>query len=474
MRTKNFYLIDSPKINELNQAEKDLLEQQLSIYHNHLSPVTDKAKAIEVLAKKDGITKLRYEYNAWLYNFVNCQLKTVKTEEENEALKKMLAYCYSRFGLKSDLEGNFINALDNYKKAIKIQKKLKDKKGLFFTSYNIALIYYKNGDLSNTIELYEQCVELCREIEDKTVLAAVYNNLSFVLKNKGNLSKSLNYLHKALSIYKENNDENGIALIYYNIGDLLLSQLEIDQALKYYLKSLKLSESIGDDNRQIVNCIAIGSIHQKKCENDTALKYYLKAVKLPQTNQPNNAYLQIGTLYESQNQIDLAMDYYSKSLQLSERIEHKKLLSETLSKIGALELKRGNVKKANFQIKRGFKLAQELNYPELIKEAAAAKILLAIAIKDYKLAYEMETLKNEMKEKIQNIENTKAVIKHQLKYEYEKLLKQKDIEIEEEKQNNQQLQAEIDLLLINNKRLAFKNKTINEQYAEKDEQTHKF
>jgi len=61
-----------------------------------------------------------------------------------------------------------------------------------------------------------------------------------------------------------------------------------------------------------------------------------------------------------------------------------------------------------------------------------------------------------------------VVIKHQLKYEYEKQLKQKDIEIEYEKQNNQHLLEQIDLLSAKNKQLTSKNKIIIEQLAEID------
>jgi len=469
MKVKNFYLVDSPKINELNEAEKNLLEKQLTIYHNPSSSIVDKTMAIYTLIGKDGIEKLRFEYNLWLYDFVNYQLKINKTEEENKALEKMLAYCYHTFGLKSHINCNSKKALDNYKIAARRGEKLNDSTGLLKTYYNIALIYQDAGDLSNAIKFYEKCVELKRENLDEYTLARVFNNLHSLLMNKGNFSKSLNYLYKALSLFKKNNDKNGMALVYHNIGCALASQLEIEEALKYFLESLNLSESISDDFKQIVNCVEIGWIYQQKGENDTALKYYLKAVNLPQINHwYNSAYYRIGTLYEDQNQIDLAMDYYNKSLQLSKKIKHKKLLSETLSKIGALEAKRGNMEKADLQIKRAFDLAEELSYPKLKKEVAVAKIFLAIAIKDYKLAYEMEKLKNEMKEKILNNENTKVVIKHQLKYEYEKQLKQKDTEIEEVKQNNQHLQEQIDLLSAKNKQLISKNKIIIEQLAEID------
>lgn len=461
---KNFYLIDSPKINELNKAGKDFLDKHLVIYHTHSSSVIDKAEAIHALVDQDDFKKLRFEYNAWLFDFVNYQLKTLKTEGENEALEKILAYCYYVFGAKNYTEDNSKNALDNFKKAIKIGEKLKDSRGLFRTYFYVAFMHDVSGDLSKALKFYEKCLKLSRENVNKTSLAGVFNNLYFMLRNKGNYLKSSSYLFKALSIYKEINDEAGMAMMYHNIGDSFLSQLEIDEALKYFFVSVKLSESSSANAVQIATCVEIGSICQGKGENDIALKYYLRAVNLQEINHKYNyAYYRLGTLYEDQNQIDLAMDYYNKSLQLSERTGSKKLLSETLSKIGALEIKRGNVEKAAIQIKNAFELAQELNYSEPIRDAAAAKLHLAIAIEDYKLAFEMEKLKNEMKEKIQNKDNFKMMIRHQLKYEYEKQLKQKDIEIEKEKQNNLNLKEQIDILSAKNKLLIAKNNIINEQ-----------
>jgi len=164
MKVKKFYLIDSPKINELNEADKNLLEQQLTIYHSPSSSIVDKTMAIYALVGKGGIEKLQFEYNAWLYDFVNYQLKTNKTEEENEALEKMLAYCYHAFGLKSQLNGNSKKALDNYKIAAMRGEKLNNSTGLLKTYYNIALIYQDVGDLSNTIKFMKNALNLREKI----------------------------------------------------------------------------------------------------------------------------------------------------------------------------------------------------------------------------------------------------------------------------------------------------------------------
>lgn len=471
---KNFYLIDTLNLNELNEAQKDLLNKQLTVYHTHSSSVIDKANAINALAENKKLKNLRFEYNIWLYDFVNYQLKTRITQKEIRQLEKILGNCYHLFGDTSYLKGDFQKALNNYQEALKIGNKLDDNKRSFETYRSIAMLYHSKGDLSNALEFYEKAAELSRVLEDKTNLATFYNSMMVVLKDQGNFPKALDYLYKALRIYEENNDEFGLAISYHSIGLSLVSQNEFDEGLKYFLTALKLYRKIGDENNKSYLYIEIGHAYQKKCEYDIALKYYMKASKYLQVSRVvSKAYLKMGTIYECQNQIDLALDYYDKSLKLSEKIDSKEALSETLNKIGALKIKTGDIDDASKYIEKAFVLAQELKYPLLIKDAASAKLQLAINQADYKLAYEMERLKNEMKDKIQNENIRKEIIKQQLKYEHEKQLKKKDLEIEFEKKNASLIQGQLDLINAKNKQLTTKNKIIAEQLLERDIFTQK-
>lgn len=469
MKSKNFYLIDSPKINELTQTEKDLLEKQLTIYHTHSSSIIDKAKAIEVLVAKGGITKLQYEYNDWLYNFVNYHLKSNITESEKNSLERILGACYHLFGYKSSNKGNFQEALNSYKKAIHIYTRQKYKRGLFIIYHSIAILYYDKGDQTIALEFYDKAANLSRALTDKTNLAIFYNDMAFVLKDQGNFSKALDYLYKALRIYEENNDELGIAISYHSIGLSLVSQNELDEALKYFLAALKLYKKNGDEDNESFLNIEIGQVYQENNKYDIALKYYIKASKNNKLSKiVGKAYLKMGTIYENQKHIDLAHDYYNKSLQIIEKIDSKQSLSEVMCKIGALKIKTGEIEKASEYIENAFALAQALKYPVLIIDAASAKVQLAVKKGDFELAYKMQKLKNEMKEKIQNESISKEIIRQQLKYEYEKQLKKKGDELELERQNSQRLQEQIDLLSAKNMQLASKAKFINEQLLEKD------
>jgi len=218
---------------------------------------------------------------------------------------------------------------------------------------------------------------------------------------------------------------------------------------------------------------SIGSFYEKKKENNQALEYFDKAVQIQKRlglkEKLSYSYLRIGIVYENQNNLPLALKYYYKSLNLGEKIGLKEVISRSLCKTGTLEIKNGAIEKAQEQIRLALTLAKEIDDPNLIKDAATAKVTLAIAIGDYKLAYEMEGLKNNVKDKIQNEEIKKELIRRQYKYEKDKALLNKDLEIEAERKNALFMEEQGDLIELKNDELASKNKIINQQVKELEE-----
>lgn len=466
---KDFYLIDSLNVAELNKSKKAFLDNQLRIYHNS-SFVVDKATAINTVIQNRNLKGIQDEYNTWLLDFLTEHLKKSATKKETQSLKKILGNCYHERSVMHHQKGEYSQALSNAHQALKIRKKLNDKEDLLKTYHNISMFHQQLGNISKALEIYDESAELMRYIKDKTVLAVYYINMSCTQHLQSNYSKALEYNYKALKIFEEKKNEREIAGTYGNIGFLLSEQGELDAALKYFFKGLKFSQKIGYEFVESSLYAKIGNIYKKKKENKTALEYYGKALQIQkrrdQKERLADTYLQIGSLYENQNQPELALEYYCRSLQLHEKIGKKENMSRALSKVGLLEIKTGNINKGNQQIERAFLLAQELNSPDLIKESAAAKVNLAIIKGDYKLAYEMEKLRNEMKAKVEDENTQKDLIKQQFKYEHDKELLKKDLQIEFEKKNARLIQKQSDLLASKNEELASKNKIINEQITE--------
>lgn len=97
MKVNDFYLIDSLDTYELDEIQKTFLDSQLTLYHE-ASSVIDKVVAIQTLAENKILKELQYEYNTWLFEFLNGKLEIPTTEKETQFLKKNLAKCYKQFG----------------------------------------------------------------------------------------------------------------------------------------------------------------------------------------------------------------------------------------------------------------------------------------------------------------------------------------------------------------------------------------
>jgi serine phosphatase RsbU (regulator of sigma subunit) len=117
---------------------------------------------------------------------------------------------------------------------------------------------------------------------------------------------------------------------------------------------------------------------------------------------------------------DESIKFFDKAIAIREEEKNKVGLALSLSMKGSAYLKMGKIQEALKYGERGLKLAQELGFPKSILNSSDILRKIYLASNDYKKAYEMYTLYNQMNDSISNSSNRKAAAKAQLKYEYEK------------------------------------------------------
>ena len=67
------------------------------------------------------------------------------------------AFVYYRDGMSAQAEGEYAEALDNYKEALELEEDDYDRS---FILYNMGLIYASNGEYKQAIDTYHQALEL--------------------------------------------------------------------------------------------------------------------------------------------------------------------------------------------------------------------------------------------------------------------------------------------------------------------------
>jgi tetratricopeptide (TPR) repeat protein len=67
------------------------------------------------------------------------------------------AFAYYRDGMSAQADGEYAEALENYKEALTLEEDSYDKS---YILYNMGLIYASNGDHQQALEFYHEAIEL--------------------------------------------------------------------------------------------------------------------------------------------------------------------------------------------------------------------------------------------------------------------------------------------------------------------------
>jgi len=208
---------------------------------------------------------------AWKLKYTNPDTAIVLSNRalelavKNEDMKGQ-ASAFRNLGVFSRLKGNYPKALEHYHKALKINEKLKDRRGISASLSSIGIVYRNQGDSTvaagdtalamadtypKALEYYFKALKMDEEMDNKSGIAADLGNIGIVYRNQGDYPKALEYYFKALKMRKELGAKNLIASALGNIGSLYTKTGRFAEAENYLLRSLAIADTIGslDDIR---------------------------------------------------------------------------------------------------------------------------------------------------------------------------------------------------------------------------------
>ncbi|MBW4630617.1 MAG: photosystem I assembly protein Ycf3 [Iphinoe sp. HA4291-MV1] len=116
------------------------------------------------------------------------------------------AFVYYRDGMSAQSEGEYAEALENYKEALTLEEDTNDRS---YILYNMGLIYASNGEHEKSLELYHQALEC------NPRLPQALNNIAVIYHYQGEKAK-------------EAGDEDG--------GEALF-----DKAADYWMRAIRLA-----------------------------------------------------------------------------------------------------------------------------------------------------------------------------------------------------------------------------------------
>lgn len=394
---KDYYLIDSLSLEDLTISDKEIINNSLILYHKAADD-TSKIKALDNICE-NMMDKKWTNYQYIQHQIINEGLAANPNETTKKFLLKALAKSLNNIGFIHKNEGNIQKAISYYQKSLKTQKQVNDKPGIASTLNNIGIIYKNKGDLKSALDYYQQSLMIREELKDKKGIALAFNNIGMVYQQQKDYKNALDYNQKSLMLREEINDLHGIAMSNNNMGVISGALLDDDKALEYHLKAHSIYTEIGKLSGVALSLNNIGSIYNKQANKLSANKGNADSIKLLKSN---------------------ALEFYLKSYNSHKNLSNREGMLLSAFNIAWIYFESNQVNKSKKNALLSLKYAQELGYPDNIKNAANLLSKIYETENDGMKALKMYKLYTSMQDSINNEENQKAIAQQQAKYEYEK------------------------------------------------------
>ena len=235
---QDFYLIDSLRIQQLSQSDKELIDTSLLLYHNTLNDTVELG-ILEHIVDNCWNDNVWPRYNQYLKKRVQLFLVNVDNEQELKKLTYFLAGAISNEGFYFDQHGDLIRALDKYHESLNLYQRIDNKQGIATTFNNLGVIYSIIGDTSKALDYHHQSLSIKIDMRDSLGTALSYNNIGSIYETSDLPFKALDYFENALEISQWINDPRGEAMAFDNIGDIYFDEAVYGKALEYYRKGLQ-------------------------------------------------------------------------------------------------------------------------------------------------------------------------------------------------------------------------------------------
>lgn len=304
--------------------------------------------------------------------------------------------------------------------------------------------YLSTSDLVKVDSMNEIINNLAGKLNHIRGKTFYFINKARVAETKGDYANALGLNLEALKLAEKAGEKDNMAIAHNHIGIIYFIQGDVNKALENYKRAVEEIKSRGDSKQLAAFLNNIGNIHYNKKEFDLALEYYSRSLKTRENLKDKdgiaNSYNNIGSVYLEQNQLDRALDCFTKAEKLQSETGNKFELAYSYLNEGLSYEKKANEKLAETQFLKGHNIANEINSPELKRDASDALTKFYEKRNKHQLALKYYKILAAIKDSINNNEIEKQISEKELHFEYTK--KELLLKTEQEKKEIQFRESE--------------------------------
>jgi len=250
-------------------------------------------------------------------------LQIAKSNELND----QLAPAYNSLGNYYYLTGDLDKAIDYYELAYKSAKEAGSSPELNSYINNIGIIYQNRGSYDKALKYYLESLDLSEKNKDKTGISRALTNIGAVYNDRVDYSKALDYYNQALAVADETGDLHTRASLLNNIANIYSAQGDLEKALEFHINSLDINKKIDDQFGTAVSLGDIGRIYAALGRYPSAIKYLKNSITIQQkignTEGEIISLIQIGRAYTDMNKFEEALSSFNEAASLAKNFNAK-------------------------------------------------------------------------------------------------------------------------------------------------------
>ncbi|HEY9667438.1 MAG TPA: tetratricopeptide repeat protein, partial [Coleofasciculaceae cyanobacterium] len=302
---------------------------------------TESTQAESVRLNQEGLEQFNNgQFQAALENFRQALVivrKIGERQSEGSILNNMGGVYYNL--------GQYAKALEFYQPALAIKQEFGDKAGEGQTLNNLGGVYHKLGQYTLALASYQQALVVREELDDKAGIAQTLNNLAGVYRSLGQYPLALERYQQALAIRRELDDKAGIAQTLNNVGVIHHKGEQYAKALEFYQQALTIHRELNNKAGEGAILSNIGLIYDTLGQYAKALEFYQQALaihteigdkELGDRAGEEVALNNIGLIHHKLGEYSQALKFYQHALAISREIRDRANEATNLSNIGVL------------------------------------------------------------------------------------------------------------------------------------------
>ena len=231
---------------------------------------------------------------------------------------------------------------------------------------DLGYAYENDGNLDKAIENYLKAIELNKGQYATAYLRAgsVYNRNR---KDSGATDKATAMFNEAERLYRADSNTEGLNEVFRQRGILFRDKGRYEEAKAQFQQALDASRAMGNEAQQIAALIDLSYLESKRGAIAEAENYANQAVSFAQQKQLENltagALLELGNTFSSKGNLEKAEDYFNQAIQIARANKGRLQEHRGLANLGGLYIQKLRIDEGMRMVLQALEYFQQENQP---------------------------------------------------------------------------------------------------------------